>query len=97
MGIYTGICTTTCSSIAVGGNQLAVFPDAAGLRAQTMQQIAREIGFAEIMPVTAANAWHRRAHANFHAGTEMPMQVTRSSAATFALARTGGIAEGRSD
>jgi predicted PhzF superfamily epimerase YddE/YHI9 len=30
-----------------GGNQLAVFPQAAGLSGQTMQQIAREIGFAE--------------------------------------------------
>ena len=36
-----------------GGNQLAVFPDAAGLRAETMQQIAREIGFAETTFVTA--------------------------------------------
>ena len=37
-----------------GGNQLAVFPNAAGLPAETMQQIAREIGFAETTFVTAA-------------------------------------------
>ena len=51
-----------------GGNQLAVFPDAAGLSGQTMQQIAREIGFAETTFVTAAEtARHRRAHADLHA------------------------------
>ena len=37
-----------------GGNQLAVFPDATGLSAQTMQQIAHEIGFAETTFVTSA-------------------------------------------
>ena len=35
------------------GNQVAVFPQAAGLPAATMQQIAREIGFAETTFVTA--------------------------------------------
>ena len=30
-----------------GGNQLAVFPDAAGIADQTMQQLAREFNFSE--------------------------------------------------
>ena len=48
-----------------GGNQLAVFPEAAGLPAQTMQQIAREIGFAETTFVTPRRA----------AGTDVRMRI----------------------
>ena len=75
-----------------GGNQLAVFPDAAGLSAQTMQQIAREINFAETTFVTAAErSGHRRAHANLYPGTEMPMAGIPVVGSTFALAREGRI------
>lgn len=35
------------SDRAFGGNQLAVFPDAAGIADQTMQQLAREFNFSE--------------------------------------------------
>jgi trans-2,3-dihydro-3-hydroxyanthranilate isomerase len=81
-----------------GGNQLAVFPDAAGLSAQTMQQIAREIGFAETTFVTEAE------HADtdvrmriFTPGTEMPMAGHPVVGSTFALAREHAIAAGRTD
>jgi trans-2,3-dihydro-3-hydroxyanthranilate isomerase len=38
-----------------GGNQLAVFPDAAGITDQTMQRLAREFNFSEttfVLPPT---------------------------------------------
>ncbi len=78
------------------GNQLAVFPEAAGLPAETMQQIAREIGFAETTFVTAAE----RADADvrmriFTPGSELPMAGHPVVGSTFALARSGAIAPGR--
>src|SRR6187431_307340 len=81
-----------------GGNQLAVFPDAAGLRARTMQQIAREIGFAETTFVTAAehDATDTRMRI-FTPGSEMPMAGHPVIGSTFALAREGAIAGGRTD
>ena len=80
------------------GNQLAVFPEAAGLPAETMQQIAREIGFAETTFVTAAE----RAGADvrmriFTPGSELPMAGHPVVGSTFALARAGAIAPGRTD
>jgi trans-2,3-dihydro-3-hydroxyanthranilate isomerase len=81
-----------------GGNQLAVFPDAAGLRAETMQQIAREIGFAETTFVTGAERPDTDVRMRiFTPGTEMPMAGHPVVGSTFALARAGRIAEGRTD
>ena len=81
-----------------GGNQLAVFPDAAGLRAETMQQIAREIGFAETTFVTAAERPGTDVRMRiFTPGREMPMAGHPVVGSTFALARVGRIAEGRAD
>jgi trans-2,3-dihydro-3-hydroxyanthranilate isomerase len=81
-----------------GGNQLAVFPDAAGLPGQTMQQIAREIGFAETTFVTAAEAPDTDVRMRiFTPGTEMPMAGHPVVGSTFALARDGAIAGGRTD
>ena len=81
-----------------GGNQLAVFPEAAGLSAQTMQQIAREIGFAEttfVMPAEQAGTDVRMRI--FTPGNEMPMAGHPVVGSTFALARDGRIARGRAD
>lgn len=79
-----------------GGNQLAVFPDAAGLSAQSMQQIAREIGFAETTFVTAAEESGTDVRMRiFTPGTEMPMAGHPVVGSTFALAREGRIARGR--
>ena len=81
-----------------GGNQLAVFPDAAGLSAQTMQQIAREIGFAETTFVIAAERPGTDVRMRiFTPGTEMPMAGHPVIGSTFALARDGAIATGRTD
>ena len=81
-----------------GGNQLAVFPEAAGLRAETMQQIAREIGFAETTFVTNAERPDTDVRMRiFTPGTEMPMAGHPVVGSTFALARGGRIAEGRAD
>jgi trans-2,3-dihydro-3-hydroxyanthranilate isomerase len=81
-----------------GGNQLAVFPDAAGLPAHTMQEIAREIGFAETTFVTAAeeNGTDVRMRI-FTPGNEMPMAGHPVVGSTFALARERRIPAGRAD
>jgi trans-2,3-dihydro-3-hydroxyanthranilate isomerase len=81
-----------------GGNQLAVFPEAAGLPAQTMQQIAREMGFAEttfVMPAETAGTDVRMRI--FTPGTEMPMAGHPVVGSTFALAREGRIERGRDE
>lgn len=81
-----------------GGNQLAVFPDAAGLSAQTMQQIAREIGFAETTFVTGAERPDTDVRMRiFTPGSELPMAGHPVVGSTFALARDGAIAGGRTD
>ena len=75
------------------GNQLAVFPDAIGLSARTMQQIAREIGFAETTFVTIAERADTDVRMRiFTPGTEMPMAGHPVVGSTFALARDGAIA-----
>ncbi len=75
-----------------GGNQLAVFPAAAGLAAPTMQQIAREIGFAETTFVTDAERHDTDVRMRiFTPGTEMPMAGHPVVGSTFALARDGRI------
>jgi trans-2,3-dihydro-3-hydroxyanthranilate isomerase len=81
-----------------GGNQLAVFPDAAHLSTHTMQQIAREIGFAETTFVTAAERPDTDVRMRiFTPGTEMPMAGHPVVGSTFALAREGAIVSGRAD
>src|SRR5688572_14259459 len=81
-----------------GGNQLAVFPDAAGLSAQTMQQIAHEIGFAETTFVTGADRPDTDVRMRiFTPGTELPMAGHPVVGSTFALARDGRIDRGKRD
>jgi trans-2,3-dihydro-3-hydroxyanthranilate isomerase len=80
------------------GNQLAVFPEAAGLSAQTMQQIAREIGFAETTFVTVPEQPGTDIRMRiFTPGTELPMAGHPVVGSTFALARHGTIGAGRTD
>ena len=81
-----------------GGNQLAVFPDAAGLRPEVMQQIAREIGFAETTFVTRAERADTDVRMRiFTPGQELPMAGHPVIGSTFALARDGAIAAGRTE
>jgi trans-2,3-dihydro-3-hydroxyanthranilate isomerase len=75
-----------------GGNQLAVFPEAEGLSTPTMQQIAREIGFAETTFVTAAERPGTDVRMRiFTPAIEMPMAGHPVVGSTFALARAGRI------
>jgi trans-2,3-dihydro-3-hydroxyanthranilate isomerase len=75
------------------GNQLAVFPDAAGLSAETMQRVAREMGFAETTFVTAAQDAASDVRMRiFTPATEMPMAGHPVIGSTFALARVERIA-----
>src|SRR2546423_144024 len=78
-----------------GGNQLAVFPEADGLSAAMMQQIAKEIGFAETTFVFPAE----RADSNirmriFTPAIEMPMAGHPVVGSTFALGRERKIPAG---
>jgi trans-2,3-dihydro-3-hydroxyanthranilate isomerase len=78
-----------------GGNQLAVFPDAAGLPDGTMQSIAREMNFAETTFVTpAASSGTDVRMRIFTPAVEMPMAGHPVIGSTFALAREGRIEPG---
>lgn len=79
-----------------GGNQLAVFPNAAGLDARLMQQIAKEIGFAEttfVLPRERNDTDVRMRI--FTTSIEMPMAGHPVVGSTFALARERQISAGR--
>ena len=80
-----------------GGNQLAVFLDAAGLPTATMQAMAREMNFAEstfVMPAESGGTDVRMRI--FTPASEMPMAGHPVIGSTFALARDGRIAPGAS-
>src|SRR6186713_377204 len=78
------------------GNQLAVFPEPAGLAADDMLTIAREMNFSEstfIVPAEAAGTDVRMRI--FTPGSELPMAGHPTIGSTFALAELGVIAAGR--
>lgn len=79
-----------------GGNQLAVFVDARGLSAETMQAIAKEMNFSEstfILPAERPDTDLRMRI--FTPGQEMPMAGHPTVGSTFALALEGAIPAGR--
>jgi trans-2,3-dihydro-3-hydroxyanthranilate isomerase len=79
-----------------GGNQLAVFLDARGLAAETMQAVAREMNFSEstfILPAERPDTDIRMRI--FTPGCEMPMAGHPTVGSTFALALAGVIPAGR--
>jgi trans-2,3-dihydro-3-hydroxyanthranilate isomerase len=79
-----------------GGNQLAVFPEADGLGTAVMQQIAREIGFAETTFVTRPDGIAADVRMRiFTPFVEMPMAGHPVIGSTFALARDRRIPAGR--
>jgi trans-2,3-dihydro-3-hydroxyanthranilate isomerase len=78
------------------GNQLAVFLDARGLDARTMQTLAREMNFSEstfLLPAEDAQSDVRMRI--FTPGIELPIAGHPTIGTTFALAHTGVIAPGR--
>jgi trans-2,3-dihydro-3-hydroxyanthranilate isomerase len=80
------------------GNQLAVFPEPAGLSTPDMQTITREMNFSEctfIFPPEAPDTDVRMRI--FTPGEELPMAGHPTIGSTFALADEGVIARGRKD
>jgi trans-2,3-dihydro-3-hydroxyanthranilate isomerase len=80
---------------AFEGNQLAVFPQAQGLEAETMLQMTREMNFSEstfILPPEQDGDIRMRI---FTPGEEMPMAGHPTIGSTFALAHLGVIEAGR--
>ena len=75
-----------------GGNQLAVFTDAAALSASEMQELAHEMNFSEstfVMPPETSGARRVRIFTPTH---EMPMAGHPTVGTTWVLARRGEIA-----
>jgi len=72
-----------------GGNQLAVVPEARGLSAEQMQQIAREFNFSESTFVLPAEAGHTRRVRIFTPTTELPFAGHPNVGTAFALAAAG--------
>ncbi len=82
---------------ALEGNQLAVFPEPAGLDTAMMQAITREMNFSEctfILPAERGGDVRMRI---FTPGEELPMAGHPTIGSTFALAVEGTIARGRTD
>jgi trans-2,3-dihydro-3-hydroxyanthranilate isomerase len=78
------------------GNQLAVFPDAAGLSPAQMQTITKEMNFSEctfILPAESPDTDVRMRI--FTPGSELPMAGHPTIGSTFALAHLKTIAAGR--
>jgi trans-2,3-dihydro-3-hydroxyanthranilate isomerase len=83
---------------ALEGNQLAVFPDPAGLTTELMQAITREMNFSEctfIFPPEAAGTNVRMRI--FTPGEELPMAGHPTIGSTFALAKERVIKSGQRD
>jgi trans-2,3-dihydro-3-hydroxyanthranilate isomerase len=81
---------------AFEGNQLAVFPEPAGLSTEMMQTITREMNFSEctfIFPPETADSNVRMRI--FTPGEELPMAGHPTIGSTFALAHEGTIAAGQ--
>jgi trans-2,3-dihydro-3-hydroxyanthranilate isomerase len=80
-----------------GGNQLAVFPQAAGMPDTAMQTVAREINFSEttfVLPAERPDTDIRMRI--FTPGAEMPMAGHPTVGSTFALVHEGAIPAGQS-
>lgn len=88
------------TDVMFGGNQLAVFPDAAGIPEDLLLPITREFNFSEVtFCYPAADAAHTRRVRIFTPGAEMPFagHPTIGTASVLALCENalGGAREGR--
>jgi trans-2,3-dihydro-3-hydroxyanthranilate isomerase len=72
-----------------GGNQLAVLPEAEGLAAEQMQQIAREFNFSETTFVLPPQAGHDRRVRIFTPSREVPFAGHPNIGTAFVLATMG--------
>ncbi len=76
-----------------GGNQLAVFPDAAGITDEQMMAITREFNFSETVFVLAPDEKHHTRRIRiFTPGRELPFAGHPTVGTAFVLAATGEIA-----
>ncbi len=81
---------------AFGGNQLAVFPEPAGLDAATMQAITREMNYSECTFVFPPEDSRTSVRVRiFTPGKELPMAGHPTIGTAFALAHEGVIAPGQ--
>ena len=76
-----------------GGNQLAVLPDAQGLTAAQMQQIAREFNFAESTFVFPPTSGHTRGVRIFTPAKEIPFAGHPNVGTAFVLATAGELGD----
>ena len=93
--MYTYLHYDVFTDRAFEGNQLAVFPEPAGLSTAQMQRIAQEMNFSEstfIFPPERGGDVRMRI---FTPGEELPIAGHPTIGSTFALAHTGAIARGR--
>jgi len=72
-----------------GGNPLAVLPEAAGLRPEQMQQVAREFNYSETAFVLPAEQGHDRRVRIFTPGSEVPFAGHPNVGTAFVLASSG--------
>ena len=80
------------------GNQLAVFPEPAGLSTEDMQTLTREMNFSECTFIFPSEAPGTNVRMRiFTPGEELPMAGHPTIGSTFALAEEGVIAPGQSD
>jgi trans-2,3-dihydro-3-hydroxyanthranilate isomerase len=80
------------SDRAFGGNQLAVFPDAATVPAERMQDIAREFNFSEtVFVLPPDDAAHARRLRIFTPGAELPFAGHPTVGTAHLLAATGAV------
>jgi trans-2,3-dihydro-3-hydroxyanthranilate isomerase len=83
---------------ALEGNQLAVFPEPAGLTTEDMQRVTREMCFSECTFIFAAETPGTNVRMRiFTPGEELPMAGHPTVGSTFALAKEGVIARGQRD
>jgi len=75
----------------IGGNQLAVLPDAQKLSDWQMQQVAREFNFSETAFVLPAETGHTRKVRIFTPTTEIPFAGHPNIGTAFVLAETGAL------
>lgn len=76
-----------------GGNQLAVLPDARGLDAELMQQVAREFNYSETTFVFPPEAGHTRKVRIFTPAQEVPFAGHPNIGTAFVLASLGELGD----
>ncbi len=88
---YRFITADVFTTVAFGGNQLAVLPDARGLTTEQMLAITREFNYSETVFVLPPEQGGTKRLRIFTPGTEMPFAGHPTVGAAHVLATTGDI------